>query len=197
MKALIFLLIFGYLPLIQETEIPAGPYVELLPQSQVMIKGKSNVNSFTFAFSFEDYTSSLLLEASASQAGYKIHSIDLDIPIEKFQCNNQVLKQDFLKTLKFEEYPVIHIAIDTLMIGMMHNEMQADLKAKINIGGVEKWQDIHYQLKSFPKGQTRMSGKIKVDLNEYQLQIEKKFFGLTQLRNTVEINFLFNFVLHT
>lgn len=66
----------------------------------------------------------------------------------------------------------------------------------VQIGGVQRLENIAYQILDNTEGVMNMKGNIKIDMTDYQLEIERKFLGFIQVEPEVEISFLFNFVIN-
>lgn len=186
------------MPFLAGEKLPTRPFVELLPQSEVFIHVKSNISDFTLSFSFEDHEDRIVLESISTDTDteYKIQSITLNIPIEKFKCDNGILKNEFKKTMKADTYPDILVHLDHVIISGQSNFIQSDLMAQITAGGIQKPQTVHYNVKSLCNGQVTMQGSVELDLKEYNMEIKKKLFGLVQVDQTINIDFLFKLALH-
>lgn len=183
---------------IQSFRFANEPVIRLLPQSQLFIKGKSNIHSFTLDFSFRDYPQRLDMHCfHGSSPVHIIKSMMLKIPIEKFDCDNDLLKEDFLSTLKYKEFPEIAILIDHLVFSTTAPGSEwKELEAEIRMGGLERQQKIQYKMDYSGSGQVKMYGKALLNMQDYGIKPKPRFMGLIRVNELVEIDFLFTFAIH-
>jgi len=121
----------------------------------------------------------------------------LKIPVEKFDCENDLLREDFLNTLKYREHPEIAIHIDHLVFNAMKKGSDwKDMEARIQMGGLERQQKIHYKMEYPASGEVIMYGKALLNMQDYGIKPKSRFMGLIRVNELVEIDFLFTFAVH-
>lgn len=172
------------------------PSVRLLPESWLSIEGSSNFKDFSLRYNFEEYAEKLDLAISSSQNQLTIHPYQLKLPIRDFKCNNFFLKRDFRETLKYKTQPDIFINVDSLQFRDVDRDQKGTIQTLVQIGGVKKEETIHYQIIENRDGILNMKGKISIDMADFQLEYNQKFLGFIEVKQQVDIAFLFNFVVN-
>lgn len=169
------------------------PNVQLLPESWITIEGRSNVNTFLFEYTFKDYANELDLKISVGEDQMTIHPYTLRLPIIEFENHNRILRQDFRETLKYKMQPEIVIQVDSLQFTEVDCGDHGKIHTEVMIGGVSRTETIDYQIQDNHDGILNMKGHINLDMACYELDIQKKFMGLIQIDQIVNINLLLNF----
>ena len=94
--------------------------------SRIVIKGTTNVNTFTINYSSEDF---MPFTMGISEED----SLLLSIPVDQFTADSKLMLHDFLKLIHADTYPYIQIILKDI-IDKDFFEVSTNIKRKITIG---------------------------------------------------------------
>jgi hypothetical protein len=156
--------------------------------SQLLIHGKSNVNSFTCSIPNYDHVDTL---------NYRVKNGDLIfdnnkmvIPIRNFNCGNNVITKDLRRTVKAVDNPYLTIAI----VSMDDNAGRSRAVMKITLAGVTKLASIEF-IQTTHGELLQLTGKHAVTFKDFGLVAPKHLLGLVKVQQ--ELNVEFNLLIKT
>lgn len=156
--------------------------VVITEQSQIVIHGKSNVNSFQC-----QYDSSLL------EAEYHVNFLRnkgvvtcegaaIEIKSEGFDCKHKMITRDLKSILQADEFPTIKIEL--LEIKESSNPITA--KVNVTIAGQKNTYTLPVQ---YNAKNNNVKGLLKINIEDFALKAPKKLLGAVVVNNHVEIDF--------
>ncbi|MEI6765982.1 MAG: YceI family protein [Bacteroidota bacterium] len=157
------------------------------------ISVETNVEGFTC-----DYANQIndTLDASLTRTGdkYDLHCRQFNIPIKLIDCHSPMMNSDLQEMLNANIYPSILISTNNFVLD--RNLIKGGSGAlTINIDGKDKVYKV--ALKSFVRNNDLMvSGRLTIDLNDYQISTPTKFFGLVKVSSVIDIDFNLLFKLY-
>lgn len=178
MKALTFVIVLifslGFTP-VETTK------VMITEQSQIIIKGKSNINTFQCQYDSallkEEYCITFLKAKNSTICDGAVIAIKSD----GFDCKHRMITKDLKSILRTDEFPNITIEL----IELTHS---TPLTAKVNvaIAGQRKAYEIPVQ---YHAKDNNVKGVLNLDIQDFSLKAPKKLLGAIVVNNQVEIDF--------
>ena len=171
--------------------------LRILPESYLVIEGKSNVNTFRYRYTELpiDSTSQTIGRLPTVIAWLLQSSLALDL--ESFDAGHGKMNSDFRKLLNADAHPAILISVETLAAldenrrptGLASpNAAQIWVNAHFTISGVDVPYTFPVQL-TRNGAQLRVSGELAIDLSDLGIEAPTAMFGLIKVRNEISICF--------
>lgn len=162
--------------------------VLIAPESELIIKGTTNVNSFQCEFNIKEINKPISLYYTIVDDKIIFEKAKLVLDNECFDCGNKGMNKDFMKLLKSEQYPEIELQLREIY---KNNVTTVNALLELHIAGKAKSYYIPLSLKD--KEHIFVSGTLKVDITDFNLEAPKKAMGLIVVSDRVEISFQLNF----
>lgn len=157
--------------------------VKFTSKSEVIIKGKSNVNSFECNYN-TNYLSKETIEIELIKENTKfiVKGATIKIKSDGFDCGNKMITKDFKTILKSEDYSHIIINLKELV----ENKSNYTAKIEVTIAGLKKEYSlpVTYNSKSL-----NVKGLLKLNIKDFNLKSPKKLLGMIKVNDNVEIDF--------
>lgn len=120
-------------------------------------------------------------------------SHQLELPLEAFQANNKLIKQDFCELLKVRTNPFIFIAMNQAFVSDMRKTKDiTPLQVELTIGGVKNMYLVSTKVDATSKVFYTLNGHQSIKLSDFGIKSPTKFFGLISVNDTVNVNFTFD-----
>ncbi|HBK82821.1 MAG TPA: hypothetical protein DDZ41_04370 [Flavobacterium sp.] len=177
--ALLILLCFGFSK--NQTE------VKITRNSEVIIKGKSNINTFECRYNSDFIENELLVSVTKNPSKIVLEGAKIEINSNGFDCAHKMISKDFKTILKADAYP--HILIDVKEISTKKDNLTT--KVVVKIAGVENEYCVPTDFNQHNKS---VKGNLKINIKDFKLKSPKKLLGLVVVDDYVEI--CFNLFLH-
>lgn len=158
--------------------------VNILPQSQLMISGDTNISDFRCDFDAKMLPSNCAVTYSKSGNGYTFRNASLVLDNLGFDCGNRQINKDFHALLQTEKYPSIGLELKRISMNASNVAMA---QVVIHIAGEKNEYEVPVTVLTNPA--TCFEGKLKLDINDFGLKPPKKAFGLIKVREDIEISF--------
>lgn len=180
--------------------LPARATSDPVPVSAFICNGidlsvnvETNVEGFTCDFSNQI---SDTLDATLTHSGdkYDLHCRQFNVPIKLIDCHSPMMNSDLQEMLNAGVHPSILISSNSFLLDK--NLIKGGSGSlTINIDGKDKVYKV--SLKSFVRNNDLMvSGRLTIDLKDYQISTPTKFFGLVKVSSVIEIDFNILFKLY-
>jgi hypothetical protein len=154
---------------------------EILPESELIIAGSTNVNKFDCRFNI-DHISKPITVRFAQQEEYLIfNDFNLQFRTEGFDCGNKRMNSDFLDLLLGEEYPEIVIELDRIE-SISSEYVKAYIT--VHLAGKNNTYNLPVLL-----NEDRFKGKFKMNIRDFELVPPKKALGLIEVDEIIEVQF--------
>jgi hypothetical protein len=156
--------------------------VVITEQSQIVIKGKSNVNSFQCQYNSslleEEYCISFLKQRNAIVC----RGAAIEIKSNGFDCKHKMITKDLKTILQADEFPNIKIELLEL------NDIATPITAKVNvsIAGQKNTYTLPVQ---YNAKNNNVKGLLKINIEDFALKAPKKLLGAIVVNNQVDIDF--------
>jgi hypothetical protein len=187
MKRLLFILPF--LILVSFSRIkPAksSTLVLITSQSELHIKGTSNVSDFTCQYNIQHFDEPIRVYYEKLNEVIRFENSMLILENTGFDCGGKGINRDFHGLLKSDDYPRIILRLKQIKL-KSNKEHTADALIEIEIAGLTHT----YQMEAaFHKEQDwHISGQLKLNINDFDLKAPKKMLGLIVVSDEILIDF--------
>ncbi len=171
-------------------------YVELKSESAFKIHGLTNLNSFDFTYFIKNSPIVLCPLVNHTDSLYNITIADFQMPLQSFETDNQQMKQDFLDLVKEKQYPTMTISVRNFYLLSTNNciKKKGTAIVAITLGGITKLYSIQFIINGKDKAFS-VEGRQTLNIRDFDLEPPTKFFGLVQVKETIEIDFNLNVLL--
>ncbi len=158
--------------------------LQILPESQLSITGKTNINEFSCAFNTSLIPMAKNIKFKGNPEELHFENAILILDNKGFDCGNKAINKDFQTLIKSRKYPEIELELRELLF---ETPQQAIALLRISIAGKQKDYRVPVIIKENPVIQ--YAGKLNLDINDFELTPPKKIFGLIVVKDDIEINF--------
>lgn len=151
----------------------------------VKIKGQTNVKRFYLSYN-PHQTKELAVQGESSPAG----QISFRIPVEGFESNNPMLTKDFTRFMQAESHPYIQVMIEKSQLHkLIRGDSSRHLPLRISMAGKTQQVESRYHTRHYPSNQLLIEGRVRVNLEHFNLEPPQKMMGLVQVKDKIFINF--------
>ena len=154
--------------------------------SKLYIKGTSNVNKFECHYDVTNLNNPVPVKLTQEGQTLYFKNTKLILDSGCFDCGGKAINKDFKGILKANEHP--NIVLNVIELNPVANDAsKVEVTLNIEITGIKKPYKMIANLSSQDKYQ--ISGKLKLNINDFNLESPKKMFGLIVVSEIIEINF--------
>lgn len=181
---LLYLLLLGFSALSYAQNGFQKKSIQILPESKLTITGDTNINEFLCAYNTSLIPQTGNMKFTGNPEEIRFENAILKLDNKGFDCGNKAINKDFQTLIKSNEYPEIELELKELCF---KTNNQAIALITISIAGKQKDYKVPVIIKENPVAQ--YAGKLKLDINDFNLIPPKKLFGLIVVKEDIEINF--------
>ena len=158
--------------------------------SNLRVNGSTNINTFICEIPSYDQTDTITVNKGKGDKDI-ILSGTINLNVKSFDCHNMIMTHDLRKTLKQEQFPVLHISFLSL------NKLP-DLTAKpepvtgavfIEIAGVRKHFEVNYQISQDAQKVIHLLGSRDVNFSDFNLVPPRKLGGMIKTNDKLSVDF--------
>ncbi len=168
--------------LINNTTFDTKALVKISPKSSIVIKGKSNVNTFTCAYDATFLNINLPIKYTQKNNTIKPQGAKIILQNKGFTCGSKMMTKDFIKLLKTNEFPTIEIEI--IEISTLASKTSA--KATITLAGKQNTYQIPINTNS---NSTVFNGILPLNIKDFSIEPPTKMLGMVVVHEKVDIHF--------
>lgn len=158
-------------------------------ESSLQISGSSNVNNFqctSLSYTGKD----TLYEIQSTVYGPASLSGVINLEAEGIDCQNILITNGFMETVKAEEYPQIRISLLSLKKGNRYTEAQyIKGMVEISMAGVSRKYPLSSKLEKLDEGKAYLQGQQSLRLSDFGLQPKPKMLGMIKVEDSVSVDF--------
>lgn len=174
--------------MLMKPEVPAAKWL-VTEESSLQISGSSNVNNFrciSLSYAGKD---TLYEVASTTYSPASLSGV-IHLETEGIDCQNTLITNGFMETVKAEEYPDIRISLLSLQKDSRHPEAQT-IKGmvKISMAGVSRKYPLSSKLEKIDEGKAYLQGQQSLRLSDFGLQPKSKMLGMIKVEDSVSVDF--------
>lgn len=155
--------------------------LKILPQSELIIAGSTNVNKFDCRFDVGLITHSRSIRYINEDNYLRFPDLSLNLSISGFDCGNRRMNEDFCDLLKSDKYPEIKISIDKIEL-ISPQYTKAYITAYL--AGEKKSYNLPVQVEN-----GRFKGKFRMNIRDFGLEPPTKALGLIEVNEEIEVQF--------
>jgi len=158
--------------------------------SRLLIHGTTNVNTFTCLMECYNNTDTLEYVVNDKSCDLVFSRNVMVIPVQYFNCGNEMITKDFWATVKSDEYRNMKIKYLSLTEFRSPSVVNPVLgKVTISLAGVDRTFDVRYNVQTNSNDLVVLKGSQTVCFSDFQLKAPKKMFGLIQVQENLEVEF--------
>jgi hypothetical protein len=182
MKAIIYLLCltsFGFFIITNNTAD-----IHINNGSEVIIKGKSNVNRFTCEYKSTISQGCNKITYNVFDNTYLLQDASLTLTTNSFDCGGRMINKDFNKLMQTDEHP--NILIKLKHIKALNNTF--NVTADIHIAGKKNT----YTFEMYHKKDQKYTGALSLNIEDFDMEAPNKLLGAIKVHPEIDINFDLN-----
>jgi hypothetical protein len=156
--------------------------VKITNQSEVIIKGKSNLNTFECKYNSVFIEDEIHVSLVKQNSKIILDGAKIAIKSTGFDCAHKIITKDFKSLIKANEYADIKLEVKEI------NTLKETLfaKVKVDIAGISNEYCVPVQ---FDAKTNNVKGQLKINIKEYHLKAPNKLLGMVKVNDQVDINF--------
>lgn len=190
MKKIVFLLIIFTAFAFTTAVMYNDTSVLITSESHLFIKGKTNVSKFKCEFNINQINEPIPLYYKVIDNKLVFEKAKLTLDNHCFDCGSKGINRDFRALLKSEEYPEIQLYLKEIK-KIEANPAEVNALLELCIAGKSK--SYRMPLLIDDDENICVSGSLKLDITDFNLEAPKKALGLIVVSEDIEINFQLNF----
>ena len=155
--------------------------IKILPESNLVIEGSTNVNTFNCVFDIDLISDWKKVNYISNDNLLNFLNLSLHLETEGFDCGNKRMNSDFQDLLMCEQYPEIEIQINQVEF---FSEEYSKAFISVKLAGKVNHYDLPVQI-----NKDRFKGKFTLNIRDFGLEPPQKALGLIQVDEKIEIRF--------
>lgn len=165
---------------------------QILEQSQLYLKGTSNVTPFTCkctqAFPPLQYT----INPQGETATFRNTSLQLET--KKLDCGNRGMNRDMHQTLKASQYPAISIRLQEVQLHTgnppeaLSKGARVSAKATLTVAGVTRTVKMKVDARETGKGAYRFVSELPIHMTNFDIDPPTALMGLIKVDDKITIH---------
>lgn len=153
----------------------------ILPESELIIAGSTNVNKFDCSFNIELISKPLSLKFTEVNQYHIFKNLELKLLTEGFDCGHKRMNADFQDLLMSEKFPEIVISVNK---AELFSAEYQKVFITVKIAGEENSYQLPVHIEN-----NRFKGKFKMNIRDFGLEPPKKALGLIEVYEMIEVQF--------
>lgn len=154
--------------------------------SQLLIHGQTNVNSFTCFISCYNSTDTLSYQINPRSKALEFEQNMMIIPIYNFNCGNNMITKDFRATVKADKNPYLNISF----VSLDQHSGNATSKGLLDITLAGVTKQVAVKFTQAKKGDfLQLSGNHSVCFSDFALQAPARMLGLLKVEEDLRVEF--------
>lgn len=191
--------IFSFLLLFTLTSFISPDYLNTPPQakkwivsesSNLRVNGSTNINTFICEIPSIDQTDTITVNKDKNDKEILLSGA-INLNIKSFDCHNMIMTHDLRKTLKQEQFPVLHISFLSLnkLPDLSANPEPITGWVFIEIAGVRKRFEVNYQISQDARKVIHLLGSRDVNFSDFNLVPPRKLGGMIKTNDKLSVDF--------
>ncbi|WP_179351991.1 YceI family protein [Winogradskyella vidalii] len=163
--------------------------VSFSSDSYLRIKGESNVNTFECQFDMNTISDAVKIKYKDYNNKIKFDDTKLILPNLEFDCGGKAINKDFNELLNTEEFPQITLKLKEIA-EVDINQSTVIATVEITISNIVRTYKVPVAVNR--DNNLRVSGKMPLDINDFDLVAPTKMLGMIKVSPKIEIQFSLN-----
>lgn len=158
--------------------------VHIHPESEVVIVGTTNVNTFDCIYILEDKSEPLQVVFEMEDGKFLFTQAELYLQNSGFDCGGRGINRDFQELLKTEDYPRVLLE---LLYAEVPEKPSDVIRAglRITLAGVSR--DFDTELICDMNPDLCIYGNFVMHLSDFDLEAPRKALGIIQVEDRIEV----------
>ena len=187
MKRIFLVLLFLVLVSFANTNLVKNSKSVLITnQSELNINGTSNVSDFKCRYNIKNLGTPIRIHYEKNNEVIRFENSMLVLENSGFDCGGKGINRDFHGLLQSDIYPRIILRLKEIKL-KPHKKNTADAIIEIEIAGIKN--SYHMETEFQNEQDWHISGKLKLNINKFNLKAPKKMLGLIVVSDEIEIIF--------
>jgi hypothetical protein len=162
----------------------------VLPDSQLSIDGKTNVNSFKCAISEYKGRDTLVLHEGGMNVRPVFVKGSVSLEASSFDCGLALMTSDFRKTIESKSHPYIVIDFISFERTPRYGKEESFKGiVKISLGGVTRLFEMDCRIEANSSGKIHLTGEKNFTFSDFNLQPPKRMMGLVKVEQSLNVGF--------
>jgi hypothetical protein len=163
----------------------------VLPDSQLTIDGRTNVNPFKCYIPQYVGRDTLVLQESGGGAKPVFVKGSVSLDASSFDCGMAMMTSDFCKTIKSQSYPAIIIEFLMFERAPTYSTKEEKFKGVLNIslGGATNIFEVDCTIERMSSGHIRLKGSRDFKFSDFRLEPPTRMFGLVRVEDSLKVSF--------
>ncbi|MBC2840350.1 YceI family protein [Robiginitalea sp. SC105] len=181
-KAFSFVALFG---MTWKGDVPVREtLVRIHPDSEVIISGTTNLNSFNCRYNLEEKTSPVHVVYEKTGAKYIFSRAQLLLQNSCFDCGGRGINRDFRELLRSEAYPQVHLE---LLYAQVPEDLSEAVRAGIRITLAGVTRDFETDVICNFDPDLCIYGNFPMQLSDFDLEPPSKVLGMIKVDDQIEV----------
>lgn len=161
--------------------------------SSLSVNGSTNVNKFSCVIPTYDQIDTLTLSKNKAKTEVVL-SGTIGLSISSFDCHNSGMTKQLQKTLNEKQFPVLYIKFLSLnkMPDLTDKKEAITGFVEIEIAGVSKHLEVHYQLTQADQKNIHLLGSREINFSDFNLVPPRKLGGMIKTKDQLNVDFQLN-----
>jgi hypothetical protein len=159
------------------------------PESTLVVAGKTNVNTFQCITTYCGRDTLVLRESAGIPPVFLKGNVQLDA--SAFSCGMQLMTNDFNKTIKAKQHPVIEIELISFERTPVYGCVEERFKGRMNIAmaGVVRKFDVDCAIEAKSNGIIYLRGNRAFEFADFNLTAPSRMMGMIKVEDKLEVMF--------
>lgn len=158
--------------------------VKVLPDSEVVVIGDSNIAAFQCDFDNSYLKDSQNITYSRAGNEVKFTGAVLVLNNKGFDCGSKGINRDFHDLLQTEDHPRILLDLNKVILSSPTKGLAT---VGISIAGKQKFYEVPVSISDGAIAEFR--GNMHLNIRDYGLEAPKKLFGMIVVKDEIDIKF--------
>ncbi len=160
--------------------------VKIHPDSQLTIVGNTNINKFNCGFDSKTLEEPIPVEFRRKGDNIYFKKAKLKLNTYLFDCGKKLINKDFQDLIKAETYPDIYLILKEVIPSTTDKNL---VNAKVDFKIAGKTKEYTVPVTYDGKDDLSISGKLQLNIRDFDLENPKKLMGLIKVDDVITINF--------
>lgn len=159
-------------------------------QSELIIRGTTNLNDFTCRTDFYHVRDTLELLLANRDCPLIFSRNAMIIPVASFNCGNEMITKDFQQTLNAQRYPELAIrfvSIDEQVPVVTAGSVTGTVE--ITLAGTTRSYSVLYSIANNGNDVISLVGNQEVCFSDFKLNAPRKMMGLIKVQDDLNVEF--------
>ncbi|MFN8889509.1 MAG: hypothetical protein ACK5WF_18770 [Cyclobacteriaceae bacterium] len=163
----------------------------VLPDSRLIIEGKTNVNSYSCAIPRYIGKDTLVLHEGGRNVRPVFVKGEVSLDARSFDCGIAPMTADFRKTINSKTHPVILIDFISFERAPSYKSGEEKFKSvvRISLAGVSKLFEMDCSIAAMPSGLIHLKGGRQFLFADFNLEAPKHMLGLVKVDQQLRVGF--------